>query len=132
MVAAVGQEAVVEPESHAVADLVAVALVLILVVESFGVGKADVTALAAGDGELRVGGGERLAVEQDMDVAACRDRDPGTGKGMQSRNVAGGGIDADDLPGGCGEYSMCGRRSGIRPQELSPVTSAECALLTPG
>ncbi len=41
VVAAVGQEAVVEPEGHAVADLVAIAFVLVLVVEGFRVGEAD-------------------------------------------------------------------------------------------
>ncbi len=68
--AAVGKEAVGEAEGHAVADLVAVAFVLVLVVEGFRVGEEDVRAFAAGDGELRVGGGEGFAVEEDVNVAA--------------------------------------------------------------
>ncbi len=57
----------------------------------------------------------------------------GAGKRVQSRNVA-AVVESmrTTSPGRVGAYSMCGRRSGIRPQELSPVMSAECALLTPG
>ena len=50
MRAAVGQEAVAQAEGYAVADFVAVALVLVFVVEGFGVGEADLCAFAAGDG----------------------------------------------------------------------------------
>src|ERR1035437_7877950 len=75
MRAAVGKKAVGETEGGAIADFVAVALVLVLVVESFCVGEVDVRALAAGDSEKRIGGGEGLAVEENVDVAAGRDGD---------------------------------------------------------
>ena len=47
---------------------VAVAFLLFLVVEGFGVSEDDVRALAAGDGEFGIGGGEGFAVEQKMNM----------------------------------------------------------------
>jgi hypothetical protein len=70
VLAAVGQKTVVDAQGGAVTHGVAVSLVLVFVVEGFGVGEADFCALAAGDGEQRIGGGEGLAVEEDMDVDA--------------------------------------------------------------
>ena len=70
MLAAVGEKAVGQAESNAAGDFVAVALVEIFVVERFRISEFDLRAFAAGDGELWVGGGEGLAVEQDVDVAA--------------------------------------------------------------
>ena len=67
VLAAVGEEAVVEAVGLAVTYVVAVAFVLVLVVERFGVGEADLRALSAGDGEARIGGGEGLAVEEDVE-----------------------------------------------------------------
>jgi hypothetical protein len=61
MFAAVRQEAVGEAEGFAVAYLVPIALMLVLVVEGFGVGESDLRALAAGDGQLRIGRGQGLA-----------------------------------------------------------------------
>jgi hypothetical protein len=64
MLAAVGEEAVGQAEGFAVGDFVAVAFVLVFVVEGFGVGEDDFGAFAAGDGELGIGGGQGLAVER--------------------------------------------------------------------
>ena len=58
-----------------------------LVVEGFGVREDDVRALAAGDGELRVGGGEGFAIEENVDVAAGGDGDRGGGEDFESVEV---------------------------------------------
>ncbi len=74
---AIGEKAVAKAEGLAgmlyavganVGDGVAVAFVLFVVVEGFRVSKPDVCAFAAGDGEDGVGGGEGLAVEEDVEV----------------------------------------------------------------
>jgi len=41
--------------------------------EGFGVGEDDLGTFTAGDAELRIGGGESLAIQQDVDVGSCRD-----------------------------------------------------------
>jgi len=90
MLAAVGEEAVGQAQSLAVGDLVAVALVLFLIIEGFGVGENDFGAFSAGDGELRVGGGQGFAVEEDVDVATCGDRYSRTRKGLKRLDADGG------------------------------------------
>ena len=68
MCAAIGEEAVSKAAGCTVAHFVAVALVQVLVVEGFGVGECDMRVLAAGNDKQRIGGGERLAIEQQVDV----------------------------------------------------------------
>ena len=80
------------PRACAVVDCVAVAFVLVLVVEGFGVGEANLCAFAAGDGELGVGGGEGFAVEQQVDMALGRHRYRRIWEGFQV-----GGIGSDDF-----------------------------------
>ncbi len=92
MLAAVGKEAVDQAKGLAIAHFVAVAFVPVLVVEGLGVGELDVCALAAGDGEERIGGGEGLAVEKDMDVAAGGDGDRGGWKAVESGNAGADGF----------------------------------------
>ncbi len=75
MLAAVGEEAVGEAAGDAVADFIAVALLPGLVVKRLGIGEDDARALAAGYGEQRIGGGEGLAVKEEMNVTARRDTD---------------------------------------------------------
>ena len=57
VLAAVGQEFVAQARGGAACDGIAVGFVVVLVVERLGIGELDARALAAGDGELRVGGG---------------------------------------------------------------------------
>ena len=128
MLAAVGEEAVGQAKGLAVADLVTVAFVMVLVVEGFGVGENDLRALAAGDGELRIGGGEGFAVEEQMWTWL-----PG-GEGLVTRREGGpSSVDSWQClgrtisPALVGRYSMCGSSSGTRPQKLSPSMSAEWA-----
>ncbi len=66
--ATVGEKAVGEAKGFAVGDFVAITFVAVFVVEGFGVGEGDPGTFAAGDGELRIGGGEGFAVEEDVDV----------------------------------------------------------------
>ena len=86
-------------------------------------------AFAAGDGEVRVGGSEGFAIEQQMNMRARRAQLPGeSGNVLSSVQVS-----ADrQLPALVGVNSMWRKRSReSSPQELSPVVSAECASLTP-
>src|ERR1035437_10548407 len=102
MGSAVGKEAVIKTEGNAIADGIAVALVLVLVVERFRVGEADACALAAGDGELGVGGGEGFAVEGQVEVAAGR-YGIRCGRGGFSAGGSPGGVkDAGKFAGGVG------------------------------
>ena len=107
----------------------------ILVVEGFGVGEANLCALAAGDGELRVSSCKGFAIEQQMNMA-CR---PDTadrrmcGKSLLQVLVRQDRYRTDFARApAVGEYSMGGSLSGIKPQKLSPVVSAEWALLVSG
>ena len=68
MLAAIGQKAVSQTDSFAVGYFVAIPLVMVLVEEGFRVSQPDARALATGDGQLRIGGGQRFAVEKNMDV----------------------------------------------------------------
>ena len=74
MRAAVGKKAVADAEGRAVAYFVAIALVFVFVVERLRVGEPDLRALAAGDGEQRIGGGEGLAIEKNVDVGVGGNR----------------------------------------------------------
>ena len=77
--AAVGEEAVGEAEGGAgmfdalcvgVFQGVAIGFLLFVVVKGFGVGDADLRAIAAGDGEAWIGGGEGFAVKEQMNVVS--------------------------------------------------------------
>src|SRR5260370_13110729 len=83
----VREKAVVETMGGPVADGVAVAFVQIFVVESFGVGKTDAAALTAGNHETGVSGGQRFAIEKNVDMTSGRHGYRCAGECAQVRGV---------------------------------------------
>src|SRR3974390_2276369 len=86
MGSAIREKTVGEAERNPIADIVAVALVLVLVVEGLGVGQADLRAFTARDHQPRICGGKSLAVKKQVDVAAG-----GHGDGRAGENAESGG-----------------------------------------
>ena len=77
MRSAIGEKNVVEAEGFAIFYCVAIAFVLIFVVEGLGVGEANLGAFATGDGELGVCSRKGFAIEQQMKMASGGNRSRG-------------------------------------------------------